>query len=398
MRTPLALAALLSVGLLSTQLKAEDQKPAQPGAPAPAAGAEKQPAGRVNAKLEAQNYKSYIVQDGDSLWELAKRNGVDFNDLYRLNRTHLRNPSRIQAGDKIYLPEPKKQAAAAETAAPAAAPADAKPAAAPAKAAPAEAKPAAAEAKPAAPEAKPAAPEAKSAAAENKPAGKAGSDAFTGAQKSAIRKIIKEYLLSEPEVLREAINELNKRQEQAAEAERKKVLASLYKEKSPYSTGEGKITLVEFFDYNCPYCRHALDNVLKFTKEEKDVRVIFVEFPILSDDSRVASQAAIAAAKQNKYFEFHRALMQHQGPVKEDVIYKTASEIGLDVNKLKADMKSPEVKELIEKNLQLGTSMGVQGTPAFFIGDEAIPGAPEELRTLLKNAVASIKSKGCSIC
>ncbi len=161
---------------------------------------------------------------------------------------------------------------------------------------------------------------------------------------------------------------------------------------------KGDVSVVAFLDYNCPYCRHALDNVLKFTKEEKDVRVVFVEFPILSDDSRVASQAAIAAAKQNKYFEFHRALMQHQGPAKQDAIFKVASEVGLDVEKLKTDMESPAVKELIEKNLQLGTSMGVQGTPAFFIGDEAIPGAPEELKTLLKNAVASIKSKGCSIC
>jgi protein-disulfide isomerase len=377
MRYHLALAAVLSVGLLTTQLKAEDQpNSAQPGA----AAAEQPQIGRVSAKLDAQNYRSHIVKAGDSLWELAKSNGVEYADLYQLNRGHLRNPSRIQPGDKIYFPEAKMQAAAAAVTAPgSAAPSDMQPATAPA-------------------ESKPAATETKAAQADAKPAAKAGGDSFSNAQKSAIRKIIKEYLLEEPEVLREAINELNKRQELAAEVERKKVLASLYKEKSPYSTGDGKITLVEFFDYNCPYCRHALDNVLKFTKEEKDVRVVFVEFPILSDDSRIASQAAIAAAKQGKYFEFHRALMQHQGPAKQDAIFKVASEVGLDVEKLKTDMESPAVKELIEKNLQLGTSMGVQGTPAFFIGDEAIPGAPEELKTLLKNAVASIKSKGCSIC
>jgi protein-disulfide isomerase len=372
MRYHLAVAAVLSVGLLTTQLKAEDQQNS--------AAAEQPQTGRVSAKLDAQNYKSHIVKAGDSLWELAKSNGVEYADLYQLNRGHLRNPSRIQPGDKIYFPAAKMQAAAAAVTAPG-------------SAAPSNTQPAAAAA-----ESKPAATESKTAQADAKPATKAGGDSFSNAQKSAIRKIIKEYLLEEPEVLREAINELNKRQEMAAEVERKKVLASLYKEKSPYSTGDGKITLVEFFDYNCPYCRHALDNVLKFTKEEKDVRVVFVEFPILSDDSRIASQAAIAAAKQGKYFEFHRALMQHQGPAKQDAIFKVASEVGLDVEKLKTDMESPAVKELIEKNLQLGTSMGVQGTPAFFIGDEAIPGAPEELRTLLKNAVASIKSKGCSIC
>ena len=376
MRYHLALAAVLSVGLLTTQLKAEDQQnSAKPGA-----ASEQPQTGRVSAKLDAQNYKSHIVKAGDSLWELAKSNGVEYADLYQLNRGHLRNPSRIQPGDKIYFPEAKMQAAAAAVTAPG-------------SAAPADTQPAAAAAAP-----KPAATETKTAQADAKPAAKAGGDSFSNAQKSAIRKIIREYLLQEPEVLREAINELNKRQEMAAEVERKKVLASLYKEKSLYSTGDGKITLVEFFDYNCPYCRHALDNVLKFTKEEKDVRVVFVEFPILSDDSRIASQAAIAAAKQDKYFEFHRALMQHQGPAKADVIFKVASDVGLDVEKLKTDMQSPAVKEVIERNLQLGTSMGVQGTPAFFIGDEAIPGAPEELKTLLKNAVASIKSKGCSIC
>ena len=99
MRYHLALAAVLSVGLLTTQLKAEDQQnSAQPGA------AEQPQTGRVSAKLDAQNYKSHIVKAGDSLWELAKSNGVEYTELYQLNRGHLRNPSRIQPGDKIYFP------------------------------------------------------------------------------------------------------------------------------------------------------------------------------------------------------------------------------------------------------------------------------------------------------
>lgn len=222
--------------------------------------------------------------------------------------------------------------------------------------------------------------------------------AFDATQKDAIRAIVKEYLLEQPEILREAIGELNKRQEMAAEGERKKALAGLYKQDTPFSTGAGKVTVVEFFDYNCGYCRKAFSNIVGLTKDEKDVRVVFVEFPILSEESRVASQAAIASTKQNKYFEFHRALMEHNGPVKEDVIFKTAADVGLDVEKLKADMKAPEVNELIEKNLQLGTAMGVQGTPAIFVGDEAIPGAPEDLSKILKTAIGGIREKGCSIC
>jgi protein-disulfide isomerase len=222
--------------------------------------------------------------------------------------------------------------------------------------------------------------------------------AFDATQKDAIRAIVKEYLLEQPEILREAIGELNKRQEVQAEGERKKALAGLYKQDTPFSTGPGKFTVVEFFDYNCGYCRKAFSNIVGLTKDDKDVRVVFVEFPILSEESRVASQAAIASTKQNKYFEFHRALMEHNGPVKEDVIFKTAADVGLDVEKLKVDMKAPEVNELIEKNLQLGTAMGVQGTPAIFVGDEAIPGAPEDLAKVLKTAIGGIREKGCSIC
>ncbi len=221
---------------------------------------------------------------------------------------------------------------------------------------------------------------------------------FDATQKEAIRGIVKEYLLEQPEILRDAIAELNRRQEEAAAEERQKALSSLYKEETPFSTGDGKVTLVEFFDYNCGYCRKAFEQIVDLTKEEKDLRVVFVEFPILSEDSRVASQAAIASEKQNKYWEFHSALMEHKGPVTSDAVFKIAADTGLDVEKLKTDMKAPEVDELIEKNLQLGTAIGVQGTPAFFIGDEAIPGAPQELTSILKTAVANIKEKGCSVC
>ncbi len=225
-----------------------------------------------------------------------------------------------------------------------------------------------------------------------------GKAVFDATQKEAIRAIVKEYLLEQPEILREAITELNRRQEVAAEVERKKALATLYKEETPFSTGDGKITLVEFFDYNCGYCRKAFSKVVGLTQEEKDLRVVFVEFPILSEGSRVASQAAIAATKQNKYWKFHRALMTHNGPVNADVVFQVAGDVGLDVKKLKADMKAPEVDALIEKNLQLGTAMGIQGTPAFFIGDQAIPGAPDELKSMLKKEVANIREKGCSVC
>lgn len=221
---------------------------------------------------------------------------------------------------------------------------------------------------------------------------------FDQKQTEAIEGIVRDYLLKNPEVLREAITELNKRQEaQAAEA-RKAALAELYKQETPFATGKGKLTVVEFFDYNCGYCRQAFDQILKLTEAEKDVRVVFVEFPILSEESREAAEAGIAAAKQNKYFEFHRALMAKPGPATGEKALKVAAELGLNIEQLKKDMASKETAELIEKNLTLGTSIGVQGTPAFFVGDEAIPGAPENLAQVLAAAVQQVRTKGCSVC
>ena len=224
------------------------------------------------------------------------------------------------------------------------------------------------------------------------------SGAFDKKQTEAIEGIVKSYLLKNPELIREAITELNKRQEAEAAEKRKGELASLYKQDTPFASGKGKLTVVEFFDYNCGYCRHAFDEVIKLTDTEKDVRVLFVEFPILSDESRKASEIAIASAKQNKYFEYHRALMAKPGPATEEKALKVATELGLDIEQLKKDAASPETAALIEKNLTMGTAMGVQGTPAFFVGDEAIPGAPDNLKQILAAAVAQVRDKGCSVC
>jgi protein-disulfide isomerase len=221
---------------------------------------------------------------------------------------------------------------------------------------------------------------------------------FDATQTEAIQGIVRDYLVKNPEVIRDAINELNKRQQVAAEAERKTVLTSLYKDETPFSAGKGKVTLVEFFDYNCGYCKRAFKNIVKLMEKDKDLRVVFVELPILSEESKEASLAAIAAAKQNKYFEFHQGLMLAPGAVDKDKIYKVAKEIGLDVDKLKADMKSPEVVKQIEKNLKISSAMGLQGTPAFFIGDEMIPGAPDNLAQLISTAAAKVRKSGCAAC
>jgi protein-disulfide isomerase len=221
---------------------------------------------------------------------------------------------------------------------------------------------------------------------------------FDEKQTEAIQGIVRDYILKNPEIIREAIGELNKRQEAAAAEARKTALAEIYKQETPFAVGKGKVTVVEFFDYNCGYCRQAFDQLVKLTETDKDLRVVFVEFPILSEESREAAEAGIAAARQSKYFEFHRALMAKPGPASGEKALKVAAELGLNIEQLKKDMASKETAELIEKNLTLGTSIGVQGTPAFFVGDEAIPGAPDNLAQVLSAAVQQVRAKGCSVC
>jgi protein-disulfide isomerase len=225
-----------------------------------------------------------------------------------------------------------------------------------------------------------------------------GKNTFTPKQTEAIKGIVKDYLLKNPEVIRDAIQELNKRHEATAKEKRKTVLKKLYKEDSLYSIGKGKVTLVEFFDYNCGYCRLVFQSLADLAKEEKGLRIVFIDYPIRSQASMVASQATIAAAEQGKYFELHGALMKVEGAITEDKVFEVAASIGLDVKKLKVDMAKPKVKEAIQRNMKLGTDLGVEGTPAFFIGDQVIPGAQKNLKELLKTYIKEIRSKGCSVC
>jgi protein-disulfide isomerase len=221
---------------------------------------------------------------------------------------------------------------------------------------------------------------------------------FDEAQTKDIQNIVREYLVKNPEVIKESIEQLHRREEEKAAESRKGELGKLYSSASPYSTGAGDVTMVEFFDYNCGFCKRAFTELLKLVESDKKLRVVFIEFPILSEESRLASKAAIAAAKQDKYFDFHRALLTGPGHVNEEKIFSAASSVGLNVDQLKKDMNAPEVDAIIEANLQLGTTMGVQGTPAFFVGDQIVPGSPENLHQILGKYVESVRANGCSVC
>ncbi len=205
---------------------------------------------------------------------------------------------------------------------------------------------------------------------------------------------VRAYLLSNPQVLREVIAELSKQEEVAASTERQGLIASLATDLKEdgysYVAGnpDGDVTIVEFFDYRCGYCKQSFPELMKTVEEDGNIRLVLKEFPILGPDSFLASQAAIASLEQDKYLEFHTALMGSRGGVTIERIRSIAADVGLDVEKLEADMKKDAVREVVEKNYVLAKQLGISGTPAFIIGDEFIPGvvSGEQMKEIISAA------------
>ena len=207
---------------------------------------------------------------------------------------------------------------------------------------------------------------------------------FTDAQRKAIEAIIKDYLVKNPDVLQEAIAEGEKRQ---LETQRLAQAAALKESHEALVNGphdvvagnpSGDVTLVEFFDYNCGYCRKALGDVQALIKADPKLRVVIKDFPVLGPESVEASQVAVAVKQQlkgEKLFEFHQKLLESKGRVNGARAIQVAKDLGVDTAKLQKDAAGPEVKAALTENRALGDKLGLSGTPAFVIGDEIIPGA-----------------------
>lgn len=215
----------------------------------------------------------------------------------------------------------------------------------------------------------------------------AGGDDFTANQKEKINQMIRAYILEHPEILPEAIQILQNRSKVAKLAQN---YTALYEDGFSYVGGnkDGDVTMIEFFDYNCGYCKRALKAVERLKKEDKNLRVIYKEFPILSETSYTASKAAMAAMKQGKYEVFHTAMLSNRGSLTEDRIFEIAKKVGLDVKILAKDMTSPIMERNIKVNHNLAQVLEITGTPGFIIGNAIIPGALpyEELAKLIKKA------------
>ena len=216
-------------------------------------------------------------------------------------------------------------------------------------------------------------------------------DSLTPEQKSEVEKTVREYLLNNPGVVLEAIDAFRAKQE-AKDKDRSKAIIAAHRgklENDPNSpvggNPKGDVTMVEFFDYRCGYCKRVFPAVVELLNTDGNIRYVFKEFPILGDASVFAARAALAAWKldKDKYFAFHTALMGAKGSLSEDNVMKIASDNGLPVADLRKAMEDPEIDEDLKKNSGLAQALGITGTPAFIIGDDLIPGAVS-LETLKK--------------
>jgi len=226
---------------------------------------------------------------------------------------------------------------------------------------------------------------------------------FDAAQKQELHKIIRDYLVSNPEVLREAFEALERQQQEQQLTQARESIKNnadlLYRSKRDFVVGNpaAKMTMVEFFDYNCGYCKRSLNDVVALVESDQDLKLVLKEFPILGPGSLFAARAAIAAKKQNKYWELHLAMMKSRGAVNEEQVIKIAGEVGLDIDQLRADMEDPEVNATINESMEIANALGINGTPAFVIDDRLIPGALG-LDGLAAKIAEVRDGGGCTVC
>jgi protein-disulfide isomerase len=230
-------------------------------------------------------------------------------------------------------------------------------------------------------------------------------EGFSASQKAEIEAIIKDYLLQKPEVLREAIGVLEAREKAAEAKAREKVVSdpssTLFSPVNQAVIGDpaGKITLIEFFDYNCGYCKRALSDLARLMKDNPDLRVVLRDLPILSPGSVEAAKIANAFLRQfqgEKFWEFHQRLLGSRGQVGKAEALGVAKDLGADMDKLAKDAAAPDITSGIEESGKLAKSLLVTGTPTYVIGEDVAVGAVgyDELEA----KVANIKKCGKVIC
>jgi len=228
---------------------------------------------------------------------------------------------------------------------------------------------------------------------------------MTAAQKAEIQGVIKDYLINNPEVLRDALAAMEQRQKaEEAEARTKAVSDAaplIYNSPRQAVLGNpnGKVTLVEFFDYNCGYCKKSLDDIARLVKEDPELRLVVKDFPVLGPGSVEAAEVATALRKQfsgEKYWQFHLKLLGMKGQIGKGQAVTVARDLGANLDQLGKDMTSNETKESIQEVMKIADGLQLTGTPTFVLGDDVLVGAVgyDEL----KSRIGNVKKCGKMAC
>ncbi len=228
-------------------------------------------------------------------------------------------------------------------------------------------------------------------------------EGISPAQKIEFEKLVHDYLLEHPEILRDMSNKLEANDKLAADTARNTTLTTQAKEifhnpiDAVVGNPKGDVTIVEFMDYNCGWCKKSVTEMQALVAKDKNVRVVMKEFPIFGEGSEYAARAALASVKQGKYWEFHQAMFASEGKITTEVVDQIAKEHGLDVVKMKVDMKAAEIDAAIKKNQTLAQALALTGTPGFIVDDKLIPGYTE-LANLQSMLATTRAAGGCKVC
>ncbi len=237
------------------------------------------------------------------------------------------------------------------------------------------------------------------------PLAPATADEFTPAQKDALGPIIRDYLVSHPDVLREAIVALDKHDKEVADVERQKAVTDragpLFSSPFQANVGnpDGSATLVEFFDYNCHFCKGALPDIAKLMKDDPNLKVVLKDFPVLGPGSVEAARVASAARNQlsgDRLWAFHTKLLGLKGPVGKAEALAVAKEMGLDMDRLAKDMTSPQIDSGLQDVMAMADALQINGTPSFVVGQEVVVGAVGYDQ--LKDKIDAVHKCGHSVC
>jgi protein-disulfide isomerase len=226
----------------------------------------------------------------------------------------------------------------------------------------------------------------------------AAADPLTPEQKDAVQQLIRDTLANHPEIVIEALKAAQQKSDaEAADNVRRAIVdqrARLVSDPASPVGGNasGDVTIVEFFDYRCPYCKEVEPSLEALLKEDRKLRIVYKEFPILGAASVYAARVALASRGQGKYDAFHRAMMAVKGTIDSEVVRRTAAGVGIDMAKLESAVKAAEIDGIIKGNYALAESLEITGTPAFIIGDTMVPGVAD-IDTLRK-LVAEVRKGG----